>query len=74
LPRKASAVSGAEFTQRVAFSEGRLLAALARHEAATPTNSKSKGSNSLKVASSKVHETRAATLNLSDEGIDDTFV
>ena len=32
---QASAVSGAEFTQRSAFSDGRLLAAVARNETAT---------------------------------------
>src|SRR5262252_1496366 len=35
FPRNASAVSGAEFTQRSAFSDGRLLAAVARDETAT---------------------------------------
>src|SRR6266850_4343732 len=35
FPRNASAVSGGELTHRCAFNDGKLLAALARHEAAT---------------------------------------
>src|SRR6476646_10898952 len=41
LPRRASDVSGGEFTHRSAFIDGRLLAALARQEAAmTPSQIK----------------------------------
>src|SRR4051794_38065726 len=43
FPRNASGVSGGEFTHRSAFIDGRLLAALARHDAATtPSSTKGK--------------------------------